>query len=75
MSSKVRSTIIMCLIGSSDFINKLWNAEENQDVVKKFLNNRLCKICAENKDPNALELFQTYAVVRIVSPTPCSMKF
>ncbi|MCJ1452014.1 hypothetical protein MMC28_002354 [Mycoblastus sanguinarius] len=45
-----------------DFINKLWNAEENQDVVKKFLNNRLCKICAENKDPNALELFQTYAV-------------
>ncbi|KAL9102189.1 MAG: hypothetical protein Q9163_002637 [Psora crenata] len=46
-----------------NFINKLWNAPENQDVVEKFLNNKMCMQCAENKDPDAcLKLFQTYAI-------------
>ena len=49
----------------SAFIARLWNAPENQDLVNEFMENELCRVCALNEDPRALEYFTTYMVVRI----------
>lgn len=57
----------------SKFISDLWNAPENQDLVKKFMENELCRICALNEDPaKAKEYFTTYMVVRFPKITTAS---
>lgn len=44
------------------FISRLWDKEENKELVKAFLENELCKICALNKDPKAKAYYTEYMV-------------
>ncbi|KAI0653726.1 hypothetical protein C8Q70DRAFT_1059043 [Cubamyces menziesii] len=45
----------------NSFIENLWNDPKNKPFVEKFMNNELCKRCAEG-DPVSLEAYKVYAV-------------
>ena len=54
----------------STFIDSLWNAPSNQDLVSQFLNNSFCTTCARGTDHDCLPLYQRYSVVRRASLSP-----
>lgn len=53
---------------SSAFVDSLWTAPSNQDLISQFLNNNFCTTCAHGTDEECLPLYQKYSVVR---PLPC----
>ncbi|MCJ1450178.1 hypothetical protein MMC28_000507, partial [Mycoblastus sanguinarius] len=47
---------------SSTFVESLWDASSNEDLVSQFLNNSFCTTCARSSDQDCLPLYQRYSV-------------